>query len=104
MADRNIGLKEYSYLSRYGHLPIYADSQGMSYHATGKWLKDNGTNTYIVKQGDTLEKIAYQQYGSPILWWLVADINRIVDPMQELKEGQRLKLVPLGNIEWTRRG
>lgn len=100
MADRRIGLKAYNYLSRYASVPLYSDDKGRTYHGTVKWLRDNAVNTYVCKQGDTLEKIAHQQYGSPILWWVVADINRIVDPFIPLGEGQKLKLVSLGNIEW----
>ena len=103
MSDRFIGYKEYGYLSRYASVPLMADKQGKTYHGVVKWLKDNATNTYVCEQGDTLQRIAYKQYGSPILWWVVADINRIVDPFVTLEEGKRLKLVGLGNIEWHKR-
>lgn len=101
--DRNIGLKEYSYLSRYASVPVYSDEKGVTYHGTVKWLRNSGLNTYICKQGDTLEKIAFKQYGSPVLWWVIANINRIVDPTDELKEGQSIKLADIGNLEWTKR-
>jgi len=44
-----------------------------------------------VKPGETLDRIAYQAYGDATVWRLIADRNRIMDPLR-LRPGQRLVL------------
>jgi len=38
------------------------------------------TKTHLVKEGDTLNLIAAQEYGDPALWRIIADENRLNDP------------------------
>lgn len=35
---------------------------------------------YIVKDGDTLTRIAEERYSNPREWWVIADYNNIVEP------------------------
>lgn len=42
-----------------------------------------------VKPGETLDRIAYQAYGDSTIWRLIADRNRIMDPLR-LPAGMRL--------------
>ncbi len=44
-----------------------------------------------VKPGETLDRIAYQAYGDSTVWRLIADRNRILDPLR-LRPGTRLIL------------
>lgn len=44
-----------------------------------------------VKPGETLDRIAYLAYGDATVWRLIADRNRIMDPLQ-LRAGTRLVL------------
>jgi nucleoid-associated protein YgaU len=50
--------------------------------------------TWIVVEGQTLDWIAYQEYGSPAAWRHIAETNSLDDPMN-LTPGQILKLTPL---------
>ena len=49
---------------------------------------------WVVKEGETLPWIAYQEYGAPGHWRHIAETNDLNDPM-DLYPGQVLKLVPL---------
>ena len=44
-----------------------------------------------VKPGETLDRIAYQAYGDSTVWRVIADRNRIMDPLR-LRTGTRLIL------------
>ena len=52
------------------------------------------TKRRVVKQGDTLSWIAGKEYGNPAAWRIIADANRIDDPMN-LTPGQELLIPPL---------
>jgi hypothetical protein len=49
---------------------------------------------WIVTEGETLDWIAYQEYGDPAHWRHIAHTNGLVNP-KDLQPGQVLKLVPL---------
>lgn len=55
---------------------------------------EGGLGSHIVGDGDTLASVAYEVYGDPNRWRLLADANGIDDPLS-LRRGQRLAL-PLG--------
>ena len=46
-----------------------------------------------VLQGETLDTIAFQEYGDPMKWRAIADYNSLEDPLR-LRPGQRLALPP----------
>jgi len=43
----------------------------------------------VVSPGETIDSIAYQEYGDPAQWRLIADQNELDDPLR-LRPGQRL--------------
>jgi hypothetical protein len=49
---------------------------------------------WVVHEGQTLDWIAYQEYGDPAHWRHIAETNDLMDP-RHLRPGQVLKLVPL---------
>jgi hypothetical protein len=49
---------------------------------------------WVVSEGETLDWIAYQEYGDPTEWRHIANTNGIVDP-RRLRPGQILNLTPL---------
>jgi hypothetical protein len=49
------------------------------------------TRRYVVKQGDTLSGIAGREYGNPAMWRVIAEKNRIDDPLA-IMPGQFLTL------------
>ena len=46
-------------------------------------------STHVVRDGDSLQSIAYAAYGDPTLWRAVAEANGIDDPLS-LRRGSRL--------------
>lgn len=53
-----------------------------------------GYKTRMVKEGDTLDWIAHEEYGDAFLWRFIADTNNIDNP-KILKPGQILSIAPL---------
>ena len=52
-----------------------------------------GSLLYSVRGGDTLDSIAYEQYGDESKWYLIADANAIMDVMVPLTPGIQI-IVP----------
>lgn len=52
-----------------------------------------GQRVRLVRPGDRLDWIAYEEYRDPTLWRLIAEANDLDDPLR-LAPGQRLKIVP----------
>ena len=48
----------------------------------------------LLKDGDTLPSIAYEQYGDPTVWRAIADANGIENPLK-LRRGHALSLPKL---------
>ena len=40
----------------------------------------------------TFDLIALQQYGSPLMYWLIADFNDYIDPTVTLPAGTKIKI------------
>lgn len=53
-----------------------------------------GYRRRVVKEGDTLDWIAFDEYGNSAMWRHIADSNDIDDPMN-LKPGQVLAITPV---------
>jgi LysM repeat protein len=53
------------------------------------------TKGYVVKSGDTLQAIAAQEYDDPRSWRLIAQANKIDNPMT-IRPGLTLSIPPLG--------
>lgn len=102
MAIIDSGKKTYSYLSRYAELNTYYNSiDKKRYYETSKRLsKDiSSYNLYTVKQGDSLDSIALKYYNNPLYWWIIADINNIVDSLTLIK-GKHLIIPDLNQISF----
>jgi hypothetical protein len=56
--------------------------------------RSEARKTWIVREGETLDWIAFQEYGNPVHWRHIADTNGLANP-RVLRAGQVLKLVPL---------
>lgn len=52
------------------------------------------TKTHVVRQGETISLISWQEYGDAGLWRIIADGNRIENP-RDLEVGVRLAIPPL---------
>jgi len=56
--------------------------------------RSEARKTWVVHEGETLDWIAYREYGNPAYWRHIAQTNDLANPRQ-LRAGQVLKLVPL---------
>ena len=45
---------------------------------------------YTVVQGDTIDGIAFKQYGNAQLWWAIMDANPVYQSEIEIKPGDNL--------------
>lgn len=52
-----------------------------------------GYRVRVIKEGDSLDWIAHEEYGNPALWRFIADTNDLEDPMK-LNPGQALSIAP----------
>ena len=68
-------------------------------------MKDTTTYTlYVVKQGDTLDTIAMENYNNPTLFWVICSFNRIRNPYSVLVPGTTLKLPSISTLEYDTEG
>ena len=52
-----------------------------------------GYKVRIIKEGESLDWIAQEEYGDPALWRFIAETNNLEDPMK-LSPGQKLSIAP----------
>lgn len=53
---------------------------------------EDNSRTYIVSDPyiGRLDLISHQAYNTPELWWLLAYVNGIINPMEDMYTGQKL--------------
>lgn len=49
--------------------------------------------SYEVSNDEFWDDIAYKLYGIPQLWWVIALINNVVNPYEELSDGDNIKIL-----------
>lgn len=54
-------------------------------------LDGDQCTVYECKDGDTLPGIAFQAYQNEYLWWIIADVNDLLEPWN-ITMGQKLKV------------
>lgn len=64
-------------------------------------LKTIPTKVIIVDDSmvANLPAISWDQYGSVDYWWIIAQVNNIIDPMSEVVSGKKLKIPSLSDIQ-----
>lgn len=51
-------------------------------------------DTYEVADGNEWwENISYDYYGTPYLWWIVALMNNVINPFEEIQAGDFIKVL-----------
>lgn len=48
---------------------------------------------YEVANGEFWDNISFNLYGTPYLWWILAILNNVANPFEELEEGQTIKVL-----------
>lgn len=56
-----------------------------------------GDHMRVVREGETLVNIAYEEYGDPTVWRHLANINQLSNPLR-LRPGQSLIVTPLPTL------
>lgn len=51
---------------------------------------------HTLKEGETLQNIAYRYYGDSGKWYLIAEANKILNPFKELVDGMILRIPTYG--------
>jgi len=49
--------------------------------------------TYEVSNGEYWDNVSSNLYETPYLWWVIALLNNITNPFEELEEGQQLNVL-----------
>ena len=50
-------------------------------------------NTYKVADGEFWENIAWNLYENPYVWWILAILNNIVNPFEDLNDGDIIRVL-----------
>lgn len=80
---------------RYNKNPIITDINGKQYYATdyGEYKEETNQDVYVItEQGDRLDSIANQFYGSVHDWYLIAEANNLKGI--NVESGIRIRIPP----------
>ncbi len=71
----------------------FEDRRGNTYSRRYKRL-DKSTEYYTITTQNytTLDLVALQQYGSPLMYWMIADFNDYLDPTITIPPKTELKI------------
>ena len=71
----------------------FEDKKGNTYSGTYNRLsKDTPYYTIVTKTYTTLDLISLQQYGTPLMYWLIADFNDYLDPTITIPPKTQLRI------------
>lgn len=63
--------------------------------------------SYPVRQADTWSSIAYRASGRSVDWWIIAEVNGVIDPFKELQElrdeGATIRVPTVNRMNFTYR-
>lgn len=85
--------------SRYIRTPLYPRGETLVFgiRRRNKFNLSEATY-YTVVQGDTIDGIAYRQYGNAQLWWAIMDANPQYQSELEIKAGDVLCIPPFEEV------
>lgn len=86
--------------------PFYNESFVINYEEGDRGLyrkkvehkPQEGDEYYVTNDGDTLEGIAFEKYGTTKLWWIIADVNDSIDYPFVLEPGTSLLIPNKANL------
>lgn len=52
---------------------------------------------HTVKDGETLQNIAFRYYGDSGKWYIIAEANKILNPFKELEMGTLIRISTYGS-------
>ena len=80
---------------RYNNSKIITDVNGVSYYSTdyGNYKEETNADVYVItEQGDRLDQLANQFYGSVHDWHIIAEANNLTG--LNLEPGIRIRIPP----------
>lgn len=92
----NKTISAYDYNSRYNTVPYYYNIddekyiRGLSKSVVGPFEY----SIHMVKTTDTLDKLALYYYGDPSKYWILAEVNGILDPFIQLSSMYNFIYIP----------
>lgn len=84
-------------MERYNYIR-YKDGSILKTRIPNTHIRTNNDRNHIVKQGDTLLNIANHYYGNSREYYIIGDVNNIVDPIN-LEVGS-LIIIPYTGKPW----
>lgn len=57
------------------------------------YMPSKADKTHVVVENERLDTIAFKYYKDSSLWYVIADVNEIFNPLKELEPGTKL-LIP----------
>lgn len=92
----NRRIESYDYNSRYATVPYFFNTVdkrqiygiGTAFDKNIQWV------LHVVKQQDTLDRLALQYFGNPTFWWIIAYFNDIQDAFENLSAKFRTIKIP----------
>ena len=63
-----------------GLIVEYDDNTSAIYRGKLVYRETQNDKYHLVSEDETLSDIAYNEYGNSKLWWVIADVNNIIDP------------------------
>lgn len=96
--ETNLSLRSSSILNSFNMLQDYNNDKYMNIFRNFILTDDimsNDENFYIyqIENTDTWDGISWKCYRTPYLWWIIANINNISNPFEDLIEGSELKIL-----------
>lgn len=53
---------------------------------------------YYAEENDWWDNISYKYYDTSVLWYLICEMNDIVNPFEQLEHGQQIKVLKEGYL------
>lgn len=92
----NKTITAYDYSSRYNTVPYYYHTidnkyvRGLAKAVVGPFEY----SIHMIKETDTLDNLALYYYGDPSKYWILAEVNGILDPFMPLKGNYNFLYIP----------
>lgn len=68
----------------------YRDGSQSLERVEEKYTPSGKEPIHTLLEGETLQSLAFKQYGDSGLWYKIADANNIIDPFTEVIQGMQL--------------
>lgn len=70
----------------------YTDANGNLISDRYTFYQATDSREIILDEDLSLDEISYQNYGTPLYYWIIGEANNISDPFIKLKKGLSIKV------------